>query len=177
MNRPTSENRDNSVSPAAAGTIKHSKSMTVVNRQNRLQKLCARTRAYRIQLHDRLQSMPLAYKLSLFITVLVVSCMTLLGSILVQQQTGQLQEQISEQGYTLAQLMAKSAKEPLLAGDQLALDAATSSFSNSNSVLGTAIAGLDGEIIARGTHAELLESSRYYRETWELQQHETETAA
>lgn len=34
-----------------------------------------------------------------------------------------------------------------------------------------------GEIIARGTHAELLESSRYYRETWELQQHESETAA
>jgi ATP-binding cassette subfamily B multidrug efflux pump len=34
-----------------------------------------------------------------------------------------------------------------------------------------------GEIIARGTHAQLLESSRYYRETWELQQHETETAA
>jgi ATP-binding cassette subfamily B protein len=30
-----------------------------------------------------------------------------------------------------------------------------------------------GEIIARGTHAELLESSDYYRETWELQQHET----
>lgn len=34
-----------------------------------------------------------------------------------------------------------------------------------------------GEIIARGTHAELLESSDYYRETWELQQHETGDAA
>jgi ATP-binding cassette subfamily B protein len=34
-----------------------------------------------------------------------------------------------------------------------------------------------GEIIARGTHAELLESSSYYRETWELQQHETGDAA
>ena len=34
-----------------------------------------------------------------------------------------------------------------------------------------------GEIIARGTHSELLESSSYYRETWELQQHETETVA
>jgi ATP-binding cassette subfamily B multidrug efflux pump len=33
-----------------------------------------------------------------------------------------------------------------------------------------------GEIIARGTHAQLLESSDYYRETWELQQHESETA-
>jgi ATP-binding cassette subfamily B protein len=34
-----------------------------------------------------------------------------------------------------------------------------------------------GEIIARGTHAQLLETCNYYRETWELQQHETETAA
>jgi ATP-binding cassette subfamily B protein len=34
-----------------------------------------------------------------------------------------------------------------------------------------------GEIIARGTHAELLASSDYYRETWELQQHETGDAA
>ena len=28
-----------------------------------------------------------------------------------------------------------------------------------------------GKIIARGTHGELLASSGYYRETWELQQH------
>ena len=34
-----------------------------------------------------------------------------------------------------------------------------------------------GEIIARGTHAQLLESSSYYRKTWELQQHETEAIA
>jgi ATP-binding cassette subfamily B multidrug efflux pump len=32
-----------------------------------------------------------------------------------------------------------------------------------------------GEIIARGTHTQLLDSSAYYRETWELQQHESET--
>jgi ATP-binding cassette subfamily B multidrug efflux pump len=32
-----------------------------------------------------------------------------------------------------------------------------------------------GEIIARGTHTQLLESSAYYRETWELQQHESVT--
>ncbi|MEH6445349.1 MAG: ABC transporter ATP-binding protein [Oceanospirillaceae bacterium] len=29
-----------------------------------------------------------------------------------------------------------------------------------------------GEIIARGTHSQLLKSSSYYRQTWELQQHE-----
>jgi len=33
-----------------------------------------------------------------------------------------------------------------------------------------------GEIIARGTHAQLLETCDYYRQTWELQQHETEDA-
>ena len=32
----------------------------------------------------------------------------------------------------------------------------------------------NGEIIARGTHQQLLESSSYYRETWELQQHESQ---
>jgi len=149
MNGPASENRGNNAPDAAASTISYGKSMIIITHRTRLQRLCAWTRAHRLRLHDRLQSMPLAYKLSFLITVLVVSCMTLLGVILVQQQTGQLQEQISEQGYTLVQLMAESAKEPLLAGDQLALDAATSGFSNSASVLGTAIASLDGEIISR----------------------------
>ncbi|MHA7880105.1 MAG: ABC transporter ATP-binding protein [Saccharospirillum sp.] len=34
-----------------------------------------------------------------------------------------------------------------------------------------------GQIIARGTHHELLSSSDYYRETWELQQHDMEESA
>jgi len=148
MNRPTSDNQGNGESGATTGTISREKSMTLITHQTRLQKLRAWIKAHRVRLHDQLQSMPLAYKLSFFITVLVVSCMTLLGIILVQQQTGQLQNQISEQGYTLAYLMAESAKEPLLAGDELALDSATSGFSNSGSVLGTAIASLDGTIIS-----------------------------
>ncbi len=35
----------------------------------------------------------------------------------------------------------------------------------------------NGEIIARGTHEQLLNSSDYYRETWELQQFEVEESA
>ncbi|WP_028672186.1 ABC transporter ATP-binding protein [Saccharospirillum impatiens] len=35
----------------------------------------------------------------------------------------------------------------------------------------------NGEIIARGTHEQLLNSNDYYRETWELQQHEVEESA
>ena len=149
MNMPAFDNKDSRVSATEAGTINRSKSMTVIITRTRFEKLCNRTKASWLRLHERLQSMPLAYKLSFFITVLVVSCMTLLGVILVQQQTGQWQDQISEQGYTLVQLMAESAKEPLLADDERALDTITSGFSNNGSVLGTAIANLDVEIISR----------------------------
>jgi adenylate cyclase len=149
MSQQAPNNREDCTSAAAASTISRSKSMTVIANRTRLQQLDARINAGYTRLHDRLQSMPLAYKLSFFITVLVVSCMTLLGVILIQQQTSQLQDQISEQGHTLAQLMAESAKEPLLADDERALDAITSGFSNNGSVLGTAIASLDGEIVSR----------------------------
>ena len=109
------------------------------------------TRVTRIweKISEKAQGTPLAYKLSFFITLLVVSCMLLLGSIIVQQQAGQLRSQLSEQGQTLVQLMAQSTREPLLAGDKLALDATTSSFSNNGSVLGTAIISLDGNIISK----------------------------
>ena len=153
MNQPLPNNRDSEMSGTAAGTISRSKSMTVIITRTRFQNLCDRTKAFRTRLHERLQSTPLAYKLSFFITVLVVSCMCLLGVILIQQQTGQLQNQISEQGQTLVKLMAESAKEPLLAGDERALDAITSGVSNNGSVLGTAIISLDGEI---NSHAGVL---------------------
>ncbi|MEZ5543153.1 MAG: adenylate/guanylate cyclase domain-containing protein [Pseudomonadota bacterium] len=99
--------------------------------------------------HERIQRMPLAFKFSFLITVAIVSCMLLLGTILVQQQSRQLEAQISEQGDTLARLMAKSAREPLLAEDKLALDSIASSFSNSSSVLGTAIATIEGELVTQ----------------------------
>jgi len=149
MKQPASDNRDSHVDTAAASSISRSKSMTVVITRTRLQRFCYWTKSSWARLKELAQSAPLAYKLSFFITVLVVSCMTLLGVILVQQQTGQLQDQISEQGYTLVKLMAESAREPLLADDERALDAITSGIANNGSVLGTAIAGLDGEIISR----------------------------
>ena len=101
------------------------------------------------RLVDRLQRVSLAYKLSIVITLLVVSCMMILGFLLLQQQSRQLQYQISEQGTTLVRLMAKAAREPLLAEDKLALDVIASSFADSSSVLGTAIATLEGNIVTR----------------------------
>lgn len=146
MDQPIPEN---STSKTAGNSVSRSKSLTVIKYQTRLQKLLSRAYILWNQWHDSVQRLPLAYKLSFFITVLVVSCMLLLGTILVQQQTQLLQEQIDEQGSTLVRLMSQSAKEPLLAEDELALDAIVSSFANSSSVLGTAITSLEGEIITQ----------------------------
>jgi adenylate cyclase len=143
VNRPAPDNRSK-----AAGTIRHDRSMVVVSDCSNKNELHARAADFWERLSSRAQSMPLAYKLSFFITVLVVGCMLLLGIIIVQQQTAQLRSQISEQGHTLVHLMAKSAKEPLLAGDELALDATTSSFANNGSVLGTTIISLNGDTIS-----------------------------
>lgn len=143
--------RDNAQRPEQeTGGVDRSRSMMVITPQPRRQACSDRCKALYSSLLDQLQRTPLAYKLSFFITVLVVSCMTLLGVILIQQQTAQMQDQISEQGHTLVQLMAESAKEPLLAEDEIALDTITSGFSNSGSVLGAAITSLEGEIITRG---------------------------
>jgi len=131
------------------GSIQRCMSMTVIGDQNHWQKWRATAYLGWNRLRDRIQRMPLAYKLSFFITVLVVSCMSLLGIILIQQQSQQMQEQISEQGTTLARLMAQSVKEPLLAEDGLALDTTTSSFAKGRSVLGAAIFSLQGDIISK----------------------------
>jgi adenylate cyclase len=131
------------------GSIERCKSMTVIEQRNVWQRGRAWIYLNWGLLRDRVQRTPLAYKLSFFITVLVVSCMSLLGIILIQQQSQQMQEQIIEQGTTLARLMAQSAKEPLLAEDALALDTTTSSFAKGSSVLGAAISSLQGDVISK----------------------------
>ena len=128
--------------------IERSRSLTVMHKKGRLHKLQATVRRFIHDLNNLIQRTPLAYKLSFFITVLVVSCMVLLGVILVQQQTRLLQNQINDQGSTLVRLMAKAAREPLLADDKLALDGITSGFASKN-IVGTAIAKIDGEIISQ----------------------------
>jgi adenylate cyclase len=100
------------------------------------------------RLRHKINDIPLVYKLSLLITVLVVICMGLLGSIIIQQQTQMFGEQLSDQGTTLVRLMSKSAREPLLAEDQLALDGITTGYATSGSIVGTAIVTLEGETVS-----------------------------
>ena len=102
------------------------------------------------RLLSSVRSAPLVYKVSLLITVLVVTCMGLLGSVIIHQQSRMFVDQLNEQGTTLVRLMAQSAREPLLAEDRLALDAIANGFSKSGSVVGTAITSLEGETISYG---------------------------
>lgn len=131
------------------GENTETRAITVFRERSRLEVARATVARNWRMLHDRIQRIPLAFKFSFLITVVIVSCMLLLGTIIVQQQSRQLEAQISEQGGTLARLMAKAAREPLLAEDKLALDSIASSFSNSSSVLGTAIATVDGELVTQ----------------------------
>jgi adenylate cyclase len=98
----------------------------------------------------KVRSLTLVFKVSLLITVLVITCMGLLGSVIIHQQSRMFEDQLNEQGITLARLMAQSAREPLLAEDRLALDAISNGFSKSGSVVGTAITSLEGETISYG---------------------------
>jgi adenylate cyclase len=102
------------------------------------------------RLRKKAKYIPLVYKVSLLITILVVTCMGLLGTMIIQQQSRMFEDQINEQGTTLVRLMAQSAREPLLADDRLALDAISTGFANGGSVVGTAIISLDGETISHG---------------------------
>jgi adenylate cyclase len=108
----------------------------------------ARESLARLRLKAR--SISLVFKVSLLITVLVVICMGLLGLVIIHQQTRMFENQLDEQGTTLARLMAQSAREPLLADDELALDAISNGFSRSASVVGNAITSLDGETVSHG---------------------------
>jgi adenylate cyclase len=102
------------------------------------------------RLRKKARDFPLVYKVSLLITVLVVTCMGLLGTVIIHQQSQMFESQINDQGTTLVRLMAQSAREPLLADDKLALDTISSGFSNSASVVGTAIISLDGKTVSHG---------------------------
>jgi adenylate cyclase len=149
MKQPVPDNHNTAMSGNAAGTIKRGRSMVVSSSGDAAKRSRPPAASAWTRFRERLQSTPLAYKLSFFITVLVVSCMLLLGIIIVGQQTGLLRKQIADQGQTLAHLLAQSAREPLLADDNLALDTITGSFADNNSVLGTTIISLDGDIISK----------------------------
>lgn len=92
---------------------------------------------------------PIAYKLSFVISILMVTCIGLLASLVVQHQNQILRQQVDELGRTLAHQFARSAAEPLLADDSLALDVLTTNLAQDDNVLGTAILSPKGEVMTK----------------------------
>lgn len=91
---------------------------------------------------------PVALKLSFVISLLITLGMTLLGSVVITNQEKILRNQISAHGTTIANQLAESAKEHILASDKLSLSVLTKNMSNDENILGTVVYDDKGNILA-----------------------------
>lgn len=82
---------------------------------------------------------PIAVKLSLMFALLIAIGMIGLGIVIGTQQAGQLSEQIDKFGTTLVQRMAESAREPLLANDNLNMELIVNTLTDDANIDGAAI--------------------------------------
>ncbi len=107
-------------------------------------RLVAAARALRQRATTWLPSrIPVAVKLAISIGLLVTLGMTLLGAVVIQNQTRLLTQNMRTFGQTVVRQMAESAKEPLLANDSLQLDVLAANLANGQNVVGTAIYSAD----------------------------------
>lgn len=89
--------------------------------------------------HLQPRHFPIAYKLALIITLVITSGMTLLGMVIVDNQTRLLRQQMNQFGHALIRQMADSVKEPLLASDALGLRLAIDTMTSHSGVLGAGV--------------------------------------
>ncbi len=91
---------------------------------------------------------PIAYKLSLIITLLVSAGMVLLGLVIVTNQTQLLRNQMNEFGQAVVTQLAESSKELVLSDDVLSLMVVISNLGNNESILGAVVYSDNGKILA-----------------------------
>lgn len=93
------------------------------------------------ELWHRLQPrrFPVAYKLALTITLVIGAGMTLLGSVVMDNQTRLLRQQTNQFGHALIRQLADTIKEPVLASDTLTLRTAVDAMTSRDGVRGTAV--------------------------------------
>ena len=75
--------------------------------------------------------------------------MVLLGSVIINNQTQLLQQQIDAHGASVATQLAESVKEPILAEDMLTLRLLSSNLTKDEKVSGTAILDSQGKVLAK----------------------------
>lgn len=96
----------------------------------------------------RKSHVPIAVKLALVITILIVAGMGSLGIWMAGNQNRVMHEQLYDFGLTVAQQLADIANEPILSEDSLGLTVLTTQFTQSEKVLGTAVYADTGELLA-----------------------------
>ncbi|SEP88276.1 adenylate cyclase [Ectothiorhodospira magna] len=93
--------------------------------------------------------LPVAYKLGLSISLLMVGGVALLGLVIINQQSRLLHEQLDSFGRTMVEQLAESSKELVLTNDSLALNALIMNLASSRVVMGAAVYDRDGRALAR----------------------------
>ena len=91
---------------------------------------------------------PIAYKLSLIITLLISGGMILLGLVIVTNQTELLRGQMDEFGQAMVNQLAESSKELVLSDDNLGLMVVISNLGSNESILGASVFSDNGETLA-----------------------------
>lgn len=91
---------------------------------------------------------PIAYKLAFAITLLIVAGMSVLGIVVITNQSSMMRDQANAYGQTVAGQLAESSKELILAEDELGLQVAVSSLAGNPNLQGVVIFSEDGSPLA-----------------------------
>ncbi|GAB4357048.1 MAG: hypothetical protein Kow006_24600 [Gammaproteobacteria bacterium] len=101
-------------------------------------------------------SIPIAIKLALTIGLLITLIMSLMGALLVYNQSRLMGNQIAATGQSMAQQLAEAAKEPTLASDTLALSILVNNLVDGGTALGAAVLDDHHAILTRSGALPLL---------------------
>jgi len=95
------------------------------------------------------ERIPIAFKMALAISALMIVGMITLGSAVINNQTHLMRSQIDTFGRTVVTQVAESVKEPLMADDILGMKVLVSGLVLDKNILGVSIISLDGKILAQ----------------------------
>ncbi len=116
---------------------------------------------------------PIAIKLALAITLLIVGGMTTLGFIILENQKSVLSQQIHDMGSALAAQFANSASEMVLSDDNLGLQTLANNLVDQHHIVGAIILSDSHKILARnGQVPDVLQISRQISEPQQVQSFE-----
>ena len=93
---------------------------------------------------------PIAIKLALSITLLIVSGLASLGYIILENQKKIMSDQVINLGTTVVNQLANSSTEMVLTDDTLGLQLLINNLIDKKTILGAAIIADDGQILAQG---------------------------